>query len=68
VADGALPSSFSLECYEDFLAYKATILQHVELRRRHDNAGEVSPDELTIQFIRLSADGLAAPERVEVTL
>lgn len=68
VADGALPSSFSLECYEDFLAYKATLLRAVEARRKHDQSPANSPDELVLQFIRIGEDGRANPESVEVKL
>lgn len=67
VGDGALPSSFSLECYEDFLAYKATLLKALEVRRSHE-ATAVVPDELQIRFMKIGDDGRATPEYVEVKL
>src|SRR5262249_54263177 len=36
VADGALPSSFSKECYEDMLAFKSQILSGLAKRRQRD--------------------------------
>lgn len=66
VANGALPSSFSLECHEDLLAFKARLLRETESRRTLDG-DEKSPDgELVLRFIELSPDGRAQPRRVIV--
>jgi hypothetical protein len=66
VAEGALPSSFSLECHEDLLAFKAKLLSATE-RRRVLNDDEVgSPGQLVLRFIELGNDGRASPRRVTV--
>lgn len=67
VAEGALPSSFSLECYEDLLAFKANLLRALERRRELDGGVGVT-DDLVLQFIDVTADGFALPKRVEVRL
>lgn len=66
VAEGALPSSFSLECHEDLLAFKARLLSATE-RRRILNEDELGSDgELVLRFIDLGTDGRASPRRVTV--
>jgi hypothetical protein len=66
VAQGALPSSFSLECHEDFLALKARLLSAAERRRALDGP---PPDEaLELQFLELASDGRAGSRRVSVRL
>jgi hypothetical protein len=68
VAEGALPSSFSLECHEDLLAFKSKLLRATQ-ERRVRNADEVaSPGELVLRFIELGGDGRAAPRRVTVRI
>jgi hypothetical protein len=65
VSEGALPSSFSLECYEDVLAYKAQVLAALERRRELD--GELPQGrDLTLRFIDLMDDGRVRPHEVEV--
>ena len=66
VAEGALPSSFSLECHEDLLAFKARLLRETEVRRKLDGDDEVTEGELVLRFIELSPDGRAQPRRVIV--
>lgn len=66
VAEGALPSSFSLECHEDLLAFKARLLRETENRRELDGDYEAADGELVLRFIELSADGRAQPRRVIV--
>jgi hypothetical protein len=62
VAEGALPGSFSNECYEDLLAYKVRLLRKAE----HVRAGELVqvPDEindggldLVLSFIEIAPNG-----------
>jgi hypothetical protein len=65
VADGALPSSFSLECHEDLLAFKARLLSATERRRRVLGEGEPA-GELVLRFVELGSDGRASPQRVIV--
>lgn len=66
VAEGALPSSFSLECHEDLLAFKARLLRATENRRRQDDDEVGGEGELVLRFIELSSDGRATPRRVTV--
>lgn len=66
VAEGALPSSFSLECHEDLLAFKAKLLSATERRRVLDEDGPPSAGELVLRFIELGSDGRASPRRVTV--
>jgi hypothetical protein len=66
VADGALPSSFSLECHEDLLAFKARLLRETENRRRLDGDDQAIDGELVLRFIELGDDGRARPRRVMV--
>jgi hypothetical protein len=68
VAEGALPSSFSLECHEDLLAFKAKLLSATERRRVLDEDEPASAGELVLRFIELGSDGRAAPRRVTVRL
>lgn len=66
VAEGSLPSSFSLECHEDLLAFKATLLSATERRRSLYSDGAPDSQELVLRFIDLGADGRAFPRRVTV--
>jgi len=55
VAEGALPGSFSNECLEDLLAFKARILRQVENERKK-NAKECGGDdsEFDLSFIEIN--------------
>jgi hypothetical protein len=64
VAEGSLPSSFSLECYEDLLAFKSQMLRFVEDRRRV--SGDAKSSHFVVEFLELSSEGQAQPRRVEV--
>lgn len=66
VAEGALPSSFSLECHEDILAFKARLLRETEGRRKLDGDDVGEDGELVLRFIELNSDGRATPRRVMV--
>ena len=66
VAEGALPSSFSLECHEDLLAFKAKLLSATERRRVLNEDEPASAGELVLRFIELGSDGRASPRRVTV--
>ena len=66
VADGALPSSFSLECQEDLLAFKSKLLAATARRRKLDEDDAGSQGEIALRFIELSPDGSANPRRVTV--
>lgn len=66
VAEGALPSSFSLECHEDLLAFKARLLRETENRRKLDGDDVAADGELVLRFIDINSDGRAQPRRVIV--
>lgn len=62
VAEGALPGSFSNECLEDLLAFKAKLLRKAERLRTRlatDKDDEFSEGEgaLTLNFIEIERDG-----------
>jgi hypothetical protein len=62
VADGALPSSFSLECHEDMLAYKARVLREIEGRRHSRNNEGPAP----LKLLEVTAEGRVQPHTIEV--
>lgn len=66
VAEGALPSSFSLECHEDLLAFKARLLRETENRRKLDGDDVTADGELVLRFIDINSGGRAQPRRVIV--
>jgi hypothetical protein len=69
VAEGALPSSFSLECYEDFLAFKANTMRALEKRRAATGEAAASEEgDLVLQFLSVGPDGRSHPVMVEVHL
>jgi hypothetical protein len=62
VAEGALPGSFSNECLEDLLAFKAKLLRKAELirgRSHQDDDEEAGSDSgsLTLNFIDIEQGG-----------
>jgi len=66
VSEGALPSSFSLECHEDLLAFKARLLSATERRRQQDGDEKPTEGDMVLRFIDLNSDGRASPRRVTV--
>src|SRR5579884_2718353 len=66
VAEGALPDSFSRECYEDVLAFKSKLLGYLMERRRTDGEGEIGV--ITFRLMDLDALGNPTDEVVEVRL
>ena len=61
VAEGALPGSFSNECLEDMLAFKAKLLRKAELLRAdrlaEDDEPGVDDGALTLNFIEMEQNG-----------
>ena len=61
VADGALPGSFSNECLEDMLAFKAKLSRKAELLRAsrlaEDEESGVDDGALTLNFIEMEQNG-----------
>jgi len=70
VSDGALPGSFSNECLEDMLAFKAKLLRKAELLRASQRANDDEPsvDEgtLTLNFIEMEQNGHGFSQPVSV--
>jgi hypothetical protein len=66
VAEGALPSSFSLECHEDLLMFKAKLLSATEQRRKLDSDDAPVDGEMMLRFIEVGPDGRAGQRRVVV--
>ena len=60
VAEGALPASFSNECLEDLMAFKARLLRQAELSRSElEQDGEPLSDDgtLSLNFIEIEHNG-----------
>lgn len=66
VAEGSLPSSFSLECQEDLLAFKARLLAATEQRRKLDEDDRGGSGEIVLSFIKVGGEGMAEARRVTV--
>jgi hypothetical protein len=65
VAEGALPSSFSRECYEDLLAFKSRLLREFHLVRQQ--YGEAEGDgELNLKLLQLDGRGLVRSRSIEL--
>ncbi len=64
--EGALPASFSRECYEDFLAFKTQLLAAQRKREKSDDEYEMGTIDLRI--LTLSSSGKADDVSVEVIL
>ncbi|HKO20219.1 MAG TPA: hypothetical protein VJU82_15180, partial [Acidobacteriaceae bacterium] len=63
VAEGALPSSFSKECYEDMLAFKSRLLAGLTASRAADDEARNS---LAFQLLEVDESGKAAVTDLEV--
>jgi hypothetical protein len=70
IAEGALPNSFSRECYEDMMACKTELLRQLAARRREEQAEDDETDRLTLSLItRLNSDGLISnPDHIEIRM
>lgn len=62
VAEGAMPNSFSKECFEDVMAFKGRLMR--ELARR-DSGGEPT-SEIVFRVLDVDASGAAKEERIGV--
>lgn len=74
VAEGALPGSFSNECLEDLLAFKAKLLRKAErlrllLTANDDEEGSAEDGALTLNFIEIEKDGygFTRPSTIGIT-
>lgn len=64
VAEGALPGSFSRECYEDMLAFKSRLLARLADRRRAE--GAIESAGVSFRLLSLDANGTPLDDVVEV--
>jgi len=62
VAQGALPSSFSKECYEDMLAFKSQVVAGLAERRQDEPPSPL----LTFHLLSLDAQGNPAEDVIEI--
>jgi hypothetical protein len=62
VAEGAMPNSFSKECFEDVMAFKSRLMR--ELEGRDDRSSDTG--ELVFRVIEVDGSGAAREERIGV--
>ena len=63
VAEGALPSSFSKECFEDLMAFKSKLMGELASRREDE-----IPGEITFRVLSVGPNGVALDEPIAVSL
>ncbi|MFC1828799.1 hypothetical protein ACFL0O_04220 [Thermodesulfobacteriota bacterium] len=63
VADGALPNSFSKECYEDAMSFKSQALAALSRRREEDE--DEQDEDLVFRLLRIDEHGNPMEESVE---
>jgi len=68
VAEGALPGSFSRECYEDILGYKSRLLKEIEYRREIEQDDTEESSDMIFNILRLNNDGKIEKRTVEVLI
>ena len=68
VAEGALPSTFSRECYEDLLAFKSQVLKAIQARRIKDRAGFDTSGQVTLTLLEVDAFGVPRERHIEVEI
>lgn len=70
VAEGALPNSFSRECYEDILAFKTRLLRQLFARRQEEREEGESENYMVLRLItELDSNGmLHNPYSLEVNI
>jgi len=66
VAEGALPSSFSKECYEDILAFKGQLLSALNKRRELAGEGPAERNVLAFRLLELDDAGRATVRDLEL--
>lgn len=65
VAEGALPTSFSKECFEDVLSFKSQILSALA-RRKEMSGDEVDDNVLVFKRLDLNESGQPSVQTIEV--
>jgi hypothetical protein len=67
VAEGALPSSFSRECYEDLLAFKSRLLR--DFQRVQQGFGEDPDDaDMNLKLLQLDPRGVVHTRSIDLRL
>ena len=64
VADGALPTSFSKECFEDLMAFKSRLMRELSKRQADVGSGELVFKVLTVDY---GGSALEEPIGVAIT-
>jgi hypothetical protein len=59
--EGALPASFSKECYEDLLAFKSRLIAAQTLRQAGDQ-----PHPIGLNLLALTDQGMPDPRFIEI--
>jgi hypothetical protein len=62
VAEGAMPNSFSKECFEDVMAFKSRLMRELQAR----DAGHSDRGEAVFRVIEVDGNGAAREERIGV--
>jgi hypothetical protein len=62
--EGALPASFSKECYEDLLAFKSQLI--AAYMRRQAREQSPSTSSIGLNVLRLTDQGMPDPKYVEI--
>lgn len=66
VAEGALPSSFSQECYEDVLAFKTQVFKRLAIRKSLEGEEKDSEETMSIWLLEVNDAGIASKQKFEV--
>jgi len=66
VAEGALPSSFSQECYEDVLAFKTQVFKQLAIRQSLEGEDEDTEESMNIRLLEVNSAGIASERMLEV--
>jgi hypothetical protein len=64
VAEGALPSSFSKECFEDVMTFKGHLMQELQGRNRQT----LREGEVTFTTLEIDSAGIAREQQIAVLL
>ena len=62
--EGALPASFSKECYEDLLAFKSRLIAAYE--KRQDKEMGADPPTISLNLLAMTEQGMPAEKFVEI--
>jgi hypothetical protein len=65
--EGALPASFSKECYEDLLAFKSQLVAGL-IRRQEQDGAVTGVTTVRLNFLALTEQGMPDPKFVEVAV